>query len=194
MRIIGGELKGRKLYAPKGMNVRPTADRVKEALFNILGPAVVGARVLDLFAGAGSLGLEALSRGAERAVFVENHPGSIEAIKRNIESLSVGRAAKIIKVDLTRSLTRLKDEGLIDLVFIDPPYGKHLIPRVLTGIAGLGILKDDATAAAEFGSSEDVQKGLKGWELLQTRSYGQTSIAFLKLDVEDQAGSISSET
>ena len=117
MRVVAGEFKGRRLQAPRGRRTRPTADRVREALFSMLGD-VSGARVLDLYAGSGALGIEALSRGAESAVFVERDQQALAAMRRNLEA--VGAEADVRRQDVSRFLART--EGTFDLVFCDPPY------------------------------------------------------------------------
>lgn len=117
MRIAGGELRGRRLHAPRGRDVRPTTERVREAVFSILA-GVEGARVLDLFCGSGALGIEALSRGAAQATLVDTRPGSAE---RNVEELGLGERADVVRSDALRFL-RTAGEGAFDLVFCDPPY------------------------------------------------------------------------
>jgi 16S rRNA (guanine966-N2)-methyltransferase len=136
VRIVGGSRKGARIYAPKGRDTRPTSDRVREAIFAILG-SVEGESVLDLFAGSGALGLEALSRGAEQAVFVESEPVAVKAIERNLEKLGL-EGARIARSDVPRYLAR--ETSRYDVVFVDPPYelveslsmplAEHL-PRVL---------------------------------------------------------------
>ncbi len=121
MRIIAGSFGGRRLVAPKGLSARPTQDRVREAWFSILGQEVQEARVLDLFAGSGALGLEALSRGAVSATFVEKARHSLEALEKNIATLDVGDATKVMKMDALKFAEGL-GEGAYDLVFADPPY------------------------------------------------------------------------
>lgn len=135
MRIVGGSKKGARIFAPKGASTRPTSDRVREAIFAILGP-VEGASVLDLFAGSGALGLEALSRGAASATLVESDPAAVKTIERNLEKL--GLEGRIVRSDATRYVARTNER--YDVVFVDPPYemveslrmplAEHL-PRVL---------------------------------------------------------------
>src|SRR3990170_4138560 len=121
MRIIAGSLKGRRLAAVKG-KIRPTSDKVREAIFSILGPAVVEARVLDLFAGTGALGLEALSRGAETAVFVEEHPASLAVLRRNVESLGLSDRVEVLPLPVNAGLKKLAARrAAFDLTFLDPP-------------------------------------------------------------------------
>jgi 16S rRNA (guanine966-N2)-methyltransferase len=121
VRVIAGTHKGRRLTAPPGSRTRPTSDRVREALFSILGARVAGARVLDLFAGSGALGIEALSRGAESAVFVDDAPAAIRAVRANLETLSL--TAGVRRADALRFLGAASGDGAqYDLVFLDPPY------------------------------------------------------------------------
>ncbi|HYC33481.1 MAG TPA: 16S rRNA (guanine(966)-N(2))-methyltransferase RsmD, partial [Gemmatimonadales bacterium] len=130
MRIVGGSLGGRRLVVPKDGRVRPTADRVREAWMSILGPEVEGARVLDLYAGSGALGLEALSRGAESAEFVELGAASLAALRANIEALDVGDRVKVHRGDALRFAERL-GPGAFDLAFADPPYAHDDAERLV---------------------------------------------------------------
>lgn len=184
MRIVGGKLKSRALKAPAGQGTRPTADRTRESLFNILEHApwsagLEGRRVLDLFAGAGALGLEALSRGADFALFVETDAGARGAIRDNIEALGLYGVARIHR----RSATDLgvKPAGLgdpFDLVFLDPPYGKGLgeaaIARLMEG-AWIGA---DALIVFECGADETPHT--PGYEQLDERLYGAAKVLFLR--------------
>jgi len=153
MRIVAGRFKGASLEAPKGLSTRPTSDRVRQALFNVLehGPArfeFEGARVLDLFAGTGALALEALSRGARYAVFIEEDAAARAAIRRNVEALSLTGVTKIWR----RDATRLGEAGTLqpfELVFCDPPYGKGLGERALAAAATGGWLAKGAIAVLE---------------------------------------------
>ena len=147
MRIITGRARGVRLKAPKGLSTRPTSDRVKESLFNILGARVQNRRVLDLFAGTGSLGLEALSRGAARAVMVDRATGNI--LQDNAEHAKLSELARIMRGDVFTALTRLAADGeTFDLVFCDPPYGKGLWERALTALDGSSLLSEGALVIA----------------------------------------------
>jgi 16S rRNA (guanine966-N2)-methyltransferase len=130
MRIVAGELGGRRLRIPKDPRVRPTADRVREAWMSILGEELRDARVLDLFAGSGALGLEALSRGAAQATFVELSPPSLEALRANIETLGVAGRARIHRGDALRFAAEL-EAGVFDLAFADPPYTTDAADRIV---------------------------------------------------------------
>src|SRR5262245_43519940 len=137
MRVIGGQDRGRRLRAPRGLATRPTADRVRVTLFDVLGPAIAGARVLDLFAGTGAVGIEALSRGAARVVFVEKDQAALRALRANLAALGASRAAaRVMAGDVLRVLADLAPhEEPFDLVFIDPPYTTSLAGRALAALA-----------------------------------------------------------
>ncbi|MBW1709920.1 MAG: 16S rRNA (guanine(966)-N(2))-methyltransferase RsmD [Deltaproteobacteria bacterium] len=179
MRVIGGKYRGHRLFVPRGLSVRPTADRVREAIFNILGPKVEGRRVLDLFAGTGALGLEALSRGSSEAVFVDRRPEALLTINRNIEALGLKEAARTLKIDLYKGAGLLKNETEpFDLVFLDPPYGKNLIQRALNLIARFNLTSQDVFVVAEHSGKEGLNQADENWHLTEQRIYGQTKVAF----------------
>ncbi len=181
MRIVAGTHKGRKLFAPQGMDVRPTADRVREALFSILGPQIAGASVLDLFAGSGALGLEALSRGAARAVFVDRHPQALAAVRRNVAELGLGDRAVIIKADAALGAAPLRSApgAPFSLIFLDPPYGRELALRGLELIVRLGLAAPDCLAVVEQSSKETLAPP-PPWSISDERIYGQTRLTFLE--------------
>lgn len=180
MRIISGARRGRKLYAPKGLTVRPTSDRVKEAVFNILGDAVREARVLDLFAGVGGLGLEALSRGAGRVVFVDQDSRSVDALTRNASAMFQSGQFLILRLDATRPSVRIASEGPYDLIFLDPPYNKGLAVKALKTISRQGLAASGCLAVVEHDRREDPAiDELAGWGLSDRRLYGKTHISFL---------------
>ena len=169
MRVVAGEFKGRRLRAPRGLRTRPTADRVREALFSILGD-VSGARVLDLYAGSGALGIEALSRGAASAVFVERDARAASAIRDNLRALELDQAVR--RQDALRFLAA--NEGTFDLVFCDPPYDS--VPRIAEPLAErLPVL---LTQGARIVTESDKRMPLElPFELLAERTYGDTRIA-----------------
>ena len=168
MRIVAGEFGGRRLVAPKGDIARPTQDRVREAWFSILGDAVEGARVLDLFAGSGALGLEALSRGAVSVDFVEKARPSLLALEANIETLGVGSVAKIRKGDALKFAEGL-DTGTYDLVFADPPYDLGAGPKLVALFRARPFAR---ILSIEHRSTETLAGD-------DTRKYGDTAITFL---------------
>lgn len=170
MRIVAGEFGGRRLHAPRGRGTRPTSDRVREALFAILGE-VRGARVLDLFAGSGALGIEALSRGAESALFVERDHAAAAAIRRNLDALGV-HGAEVRRQDALRFLSAC--EGSFDLVFVDPPYdaASRLAGPLSTALPA--VLAKDALIVTESSKRTPLELSLP---LLRERTYGDTRIA-----------------
>ncbi|HUD49950.1 16S rRNA (guanine(966)-N(2))-methyltransferase RsmD [Parvibaculum sp.] len=187
MRIVGGAHKGRAIAAPPGHNVRPTSDRVREALFNILAHAdfgsfdLEGARVLDLFAGTGALGLEAISRGASFALFVEEDADARGAIRENMEALGLTGHAKIYKRDATALGPRPGSVGpAFSLVFLDPPYGKGLAERALLSARDGGWVEPDALFVVEEAASSKFAAP-EGFEELDRRKYGIAEVVFLKL-------------
>jgi 16S rRNA (guanine966-N2)-methyltransferase len=184
LRIVGGAHRGRALAAPKGSATRPTSDRTREAIFNILTHAdwsqgLDGRRVLDLFAGAGALGLEALSRGAAFALFVETDEEARGAIRTNIEALSLFGTTRVHRRDATD--LGQKPAGLgdpFDLVFLDPPYGKGLGERALARLAPGGWITPHALVVFECGADE--APAVASFTQLDARIYGAAKVLFLK--------------
>jgi len=185
VRIVGGEFKGRAIAAPTGRDTRPTGDRAREALFNVLAHAawsagLEGKRVLDLFAGSGALGLEAMSRGASFALFVETDASARGAIRDNIEALGLFGATRILRRDAT--VLGLKPAGLgapFDLVFLDPPYKKRLGERALTRLHENGWIGDGALIVFECAGDETPHTS--SYETLDERIYGAAKVLFLRL-------------
>jgi 16S rRNA (guanine966-N2)-methyltransferase len=176
MRVVAGELGGRKLTAPAGPGTRPTADRVREALFSILGD-VSGLRVLDLYAGSGALGIEALSRGAAEAVFVDSSQAAVTAIRRNLVELAID--AVVARRDALAYLASAAGEQPYDLVFADPPYDSAL--RVAAGLAERlpPVLSPGAVIVTESNKRAPLELP---FPLLRERSYGDTRIAVHRHD------------
>lgn len=176
MRIVAGIWRGRPLRAPKGFAVRPTSDRVREAIFDILGSRVDSAAALDLFAGSGALGLEALSRGARSAVFVEPDPAAFEALRGNIERLGAADA-DALPLDYRRALRRLRARGSrFGLVFLDPPYGRGMAPESAAGLTTAGLLETGATVVVEEAARAPDAVFPEGWEPVADRRYGDTRV------------------
>jgi 16S rRNA (guanine(966)-N(2))-methyltransferase RsmD len=172
VRIIAGERKGHTIYAPKGLDTRPTSDRVRENVFNIVAPWVEDARVLDLYAGSGAMGLEALSRGARAAVFVEADPEAVRAIERNLDKLRL-TGATVLRLDAITGLAQEATAGRkYDLVLLDPPYAMtdySALARYLSAVLaddGLLVLETDARIEPE----------LEGLALRTSRKYGSTRV------------------
>jgi 16S rRNA (guanine966-N2)-methyltransferase len=184
MRIIAGKHRGRPLAAPEGRSVRPTSDRAREALFDILahgrfadGPAYEGACVLDVFAGTGALGLEALSRGAAQATFMEKDRTAIAALRANIETLGEKKNAAVLPVDARRPPHAATP---CTLAFLDPPYGEALAAPVLTALCAAGWLAPGALVVVEVGAKETLAAP-QGFALLDERRYGAAKLVFLRL-------------
>ena len=180
LRIIGGELKGKKLCSVRGKTIRPTADRTRESMFNILSHRVPKTAVLDLFAGTGALGIEALSRGAESAVFVDSSRGSLSVIRRNVESCSLNDQANIIKWNIEKNLNCLKSMRTgFGLVFIDPPYNRNLVKPTLFNLDQSKSLKNGSSIVVEHASLEPIPTDLLAFQLTDQRRYGKTLVSFL---------------
>lgn len=183
MRIVGGSLRGRRIAVPSGRSVRPTSDRAREAVFNILahgmGVDFHGARVLDLFAGSGAYGLEALSRGAASAVLIDNAAPSLEIIRTNVENLEVADRARIVRADAARLTNGAGIPGPFDLVFLDPPYDEGLEAAALGSLASAGLLDEHAVCVVETRSKHEFEAPM-GYAIEDRRTYGQARISFLR--------------
>lgn len=178
MRIIAGAFKGRRLAPVKG-RIRPTAAKVREAVFSILGPAVVGAKVLDLFAGTGALGIEALSRGAAAAVFVEDHPESLKVLRRNLADLGLADRTTVWPLPVTTALKQLAGQGEpFGLAFLDPPYGGGAAVAALTGLAAPNLLAPGARVVVEHSRRESLPEACGALAQISVRRYGDTQVAF----------------
>lgn len=180
MRIIGGKYKKKTLLSVPGANTRPTSDRLRETLFNIISFDVTDAVVLDLFAGTGALAIEALSRGAEKAVFVDSQPKAVAVIKKNITACSFNEISEVYKWDICRDLNCLRRTGTVfNLVFIDPPYSKEMIPKALMNLKKSQTLADGAKLVVEHSVSDKIQGLPDGFSVTDQRVYGKTSVSFL---------------
>jgi 16S rRNA (guanine966-N2)-methyltransferase len=181
MRIIAGRFRGKQLTSPEGQSIRPTADRVRESLFNILasrlGPDFSGLRVLDLFAGTGALGLEALSRGAASAVFVETDAEARGLIRDHIEAFGVAGTARLLRRDAT-ALGPAGTMGPVDLVFLDPPYGQGMGEKALASLTQGGWLSPDSLIVLEERADVAVELP-QGFVLDDRRVYGAAAIHLL---------------
>jgi 16S rRNA (guanine966-N2)-methyltransferase len=190
MRIVAGKFRGARIEAPKGLATRPTSDRVRQALFNVLEHGAPrfdfeGARVLDLFAGSGALGLEALSRDARFCLFVEDSAEARGAIRRNVEALELTGITKIWR----RDATKLGERGAIppfDLIFLDPPYGRGLSDQALAGLVDGGWCADDAIVVVE--ERADAAIALPAvFQEIDARSYGDTKIVMARATIKKDA-------
>lgn len=183
MRIIAGTARGRRLKAVKGMNTRPTADRVKESLFNIISPVIRDAVVLDLFAGTGNFGCEALSRGAGLVFFVDNSGLSIKTIKYNVNNLGFAGRARVYKMNVTAFLKGRGSKGpVFDLIFMDPPYGKELLVPTIELISEVNILGDDGMIIAEHLTMDNLPQSIGQLYIQRQKTYGTTAVTFYAKD------------
>jgi 16S rRNA (guanine966-N2)-methyltransferase len=182
MRIIAGALKGRRLAPVKG-RLRPTAAKVREAVFDVLGPAVGGVRVLDLFAGTGALGIEALSRGAAETWFVEDQPGALQVLRRNLEDLDLMDRSTVWSLPVALALKKLAGRGeRFGLVFLDPPYGGGEAEAALRTLASLNLCRPGAWVVVEHSRRQMLPEECGPLRRLKVRRYGDTQVAFYRLE------------
>ncbi|MBM3483014.1 MAG: 16S rRNA (guanine(966)-N(2))-methyltransferase RsmD [Alphaproteobacteria bacterium] len=184
MRVVGGRLKGRKLAAPEGRELRPTSDRARQAVFNIIEHSELmtrpleGATVLDAFAGTGAIGIEALSRGAAHATFIERESRALVTLASNLRACGLGPAlAEILRAD---ALNPPKARASVDLAFLDPPYREDLAPPALAALQSHGWLGDETLIVLELGA-RDVFDPPPGFEVRDERLYGAARVVFLRL-------------
>ena len=155
MRVIAGSARSLKLKTLEGLDTRPTTDRIKETLFNIIGPSIYDCIFLDLFSGSGGIGIEALSRGAKEAVFVENNPKAMRCIKENLRFTRLESKAATMTADVMNALYRLEGEKVFDIIFMDPPYDRELEKKVLKYLAGSDLVYDDTMIIVEASKETD---------------------------------------
>ena len=186
MRIIAGTLKGRRLVTPRGSTTRPTADQVRIALMDTLAPYLPGARFLDLFAGAGGVGLEALSRGAARAVLVDREANALAALRRNITALGLEAQTRVVRGDVERALALLAAEGeRFDLVFLDPPYDTDLADAALARLGGDAVTAPGAIVVAQHFTKRPPRDAVGVLAAFRTRRFGETTLTFFRAGAYD---------
>jgi 16S rRNA (guanine966-N2)-methyltransferase len=186
MRIIGGKARGRPIRLPAGCRIRPTSDRLKESLFNILHP-VEGAYFLDIYAGCGNIGLEALSRGACGSVFVEKDLRLVEAIRENLRLLRFEGQGEVIAAGMEQGLRRLEKRGeRFDILFADPPYDEDFLPEILRCLEGAELLAEKGVIVLQHSVREDPKESLtQTLVMTDQRRYGDTLLSFLKKPIEE---------
>lgn len=183
MRIVAGTARGIRLKMVPGNHVRPTADRVKESLFNVLGPFFDGGNVLDLFAGTGGLGIEALSRGMEYAVFIDKSSASTAVVQENLKKSKLNEKAETHSCDARVALKKLKERGIcFQIIFMDPPYHDELIIKLLEVVSEYGLLSRDGVIIAEHAKDFYMPKEIATLERTRSLSYGNTfmSLYYIK--------------
>jgi 16S rRNA (guanine(966)-N(2))-methyltransferase RsmD len=179
LRVISGEARGRRLAQFKGQKIRPASDKVRGAIFNILGSTFEGSEVLDLFAGTGALGIEALSRGAKRVVFIENSPAALRVLQENLELCRCGEKAELVMAPVERGLKLLVKKGeRFDHIFLDPPYGKGLVEKSLKMLSGGEILKEDGIVTLKHSDRELPLERYGSLILSDQREYGRQHVSF----------------
>ena len=180
MRIIAGKCRSLPLKTPKGLNTRPTTDRIKETLFNIINQDLSGARFLDLFAGSGGIGLEAISRGADYSVFVENNREAIRCIEDNLIFTGLAPQAMLLKTDALSAIKRLDGGKAFDIIFMDPPYGMEHEKRVLEKLKGTSLVSEDTLiiVEADLSTKFDYLNDL-GYEMIRYKKYKTNAHIFI---------------
>jgi 16S rRNA (guanine966-N2)-methyltransferase len=180
LRVIAGQFKGRRLRTVRGRHTRPTADRTREAIFNILGAAVFRVHLLDLFAGTGAFGIEALSRGAASAVFIEADREAINVLRSNIQACALAGSTAVLRWDAARNLNCLRSrEPKFELVFMDPPYGHGLVMPALAHLHAADCVTSGAQLVIEHGRDDPLPDPAPPYHLLDQRRYGKTLVSFL---------------
>jgi 16S rRNA (guanine966-N2)-methyltransferase len=183
LRVISGQLKGRKLRSVGGTKTRPTADRIREAIFSILSDRLPGANVLDLFAGTGAFGIEALSRGALAAVFVDIDNDAIAVLRQNVKNILLENRTKIIQWDITQNLECLRSfQSAFNLIFMDPPYRQQMIAPTLINLHSSQCLRAGACIIVEHTRQEQIPVIPRQYAITDQRRYGKTIISFLNYE------------
>jgi 16S rRNA (guanine(966)-N(2))-methyltransferase RsmD len=185
LRIISGAFKGRKLHSHQGLSIRPTSDRTRESIFNILSSSFEtfdGKRVLDLYAGTGALGIEALSRGAHKATFVEMEKGALSVLQHNVSFIPHPARYEIIGTSVASAIKLLQKRGeRFDLIFMDPPYGKNLVQTTLEALAVTALFTQQTLVLCEHFIRDSVREQYGTLCRFDTRRYGQTLVSFFKV-------------
>ncbi|KRN88925.1 16S rRNA (guanine(966)-N(2))-methyltransferase RsmD [Ligilactobacillus ceti] len=185
MRIVAGNYGGRKLKAVPGMKTRPTTDKVKESMFNIIGPYFAGGQALDLFAGSGGLAIEAVSRGVEHAILVDRQYQAIKTINENIAITKEEDKFTVLKGDAKRILKQFaKKEMTFDYVFLDPPYKEQEIVNLMQEMVELSILNEDALIVCETDQDAHLPEEISGFNFIKAADYGITRLAFYRLTTD----------
>jgi 16S rRNA (guanine966-N2)-methyltransferase len=185
MRVISGSAKGRSLKAVPGTSTRPTTDKVKEAIFSMIGPYFDGGQVLDLFAGTGGLGIEALSRGMQKAVFIDIEKKSIDTIQHNLQTAGLKDQAEVFRTDAARALKALaKRDQRFELVFLDPPYKMKVIAELISTMDEQKLLEDQAVVVVEHDANDVLLEAIGGFEQQRRAEYGDTAVTIYKRALE----------
>ena len=187
MRVISGKTRGTRLFSPQNKFIRPTSDYVKENLFNIIQGDIMGCNFLDLFAGSGAIGIEALSRGAKTATFIDFAPQSVNLIQRNLEETKLADLSTVMKGDVPLIFKKLEGQKF-DIIFLDPPYFRDFASRTLEGVLEHDILSANGYIILESENLENLEPP-KGLEITQERTYGNSRLIFISFP--KQSGNMS---
>lgn len=183
MRVVSGTAKGRPLKSVPGTGTRPTTDKVKEAIFSMIGPYFDGGDCLDLFAGTGGLGIEALSRGIGSAVFIDKEPKSIDTVRENLKTAKLEEQAEIYRNDANKALFALEKRGRkFDLVFLDPPYRHKFGDELMTMMIAKGLLREGAVIVLEHESGYEYPELIPGFIQLRHAVYGETAVSIYRYE------------
>lgn len=187
MRVVSGSAKGRPLKSVPGSGTRPTTDKVKEAMFSMIGPYFEGGAALDLFAGTGGLGIEALSRGMDQAVFVDMEQKSIDTVRANLKAAKVEEQAEVYRNEAGRALSALEKRGRsFDLVFLDPPYRLKHGDELMLAMVQKGLLRQDAVIVLEHESGYEYPEDIPGFHRTRQAVYGETTVSIYKYEAASQ--------
>lgn len=180
MRVVSGKARGTKLFSPKDNSVRPTTDRIKESLFNVIQPVKQGSIVLDLFAGAGGIGIEFISRGSSKVYFVDKSRDSIDIIRKNIKKCRFEEYSKIIHLDFERAIEEIKKNIIkVDYIFIDPPYGVFDLGKIVSTIINSNILSKEGMIILECEKNDNIVCDDCEFKLLKEKKYGITKLTII---------------
>lgn len=184
MRIIAGKARGKKLLSPETIETRPTLDRVKEAMFSMIQGYIPEANVIDVFAGTGSLGLEAASRGAKEVYLIDKSNSTFPLLKRNVENLRFGDFCVPLNMDSYDALRMLNKKGIIfDIIFIDPPYCREMIPEAIKIVKENSMLNRDGIIVTKIDTIEEIYNGYEDIVLFKSKKYGNTTVCLYKYEV-----------
>ena len=187
MRIITGKARGLQLTVPKNYDVRPTADRVKESVFNIIGSKIIGATVLDLFAGTGNLGLESWSRGAKAITFIDESKESLRLVKSNIAKCRADADCTVLKGSAPQVAERLAQQGMrFDFAFCDPPYNKGWVQQIIAVLGKTPFLQNGGYLVVEHSAHDELPVLPEGCELVRSQRYGETIIDFILWNITEK--------
>lgn len=185
MRVISGKARGQSLKAPEGLNTRPTTDRVKESIFNIIQSRLHDSVVIDLFAGSGNLGIESLSRNASKAYFIDNNKNSIKSIKENLKKTNLIDNSIVIQMEVLAGMEKLSTQGVkSNIIFLDPPYSKGFVTPTLDGISSFKLLEQDGIVVVEHKKNDEIPDSIHNFKKYRTNNYGDVAVSFYELREE----------